>query len=145
MVVSAKTNQLETSNLKKGDVLFTPSSETPDDIGHSVVIFKDLPNTLYSYHLMRFRPSIKLDLMYSHFFCNTADVLRQISRFATGSTRFTISVGNFSAIKLSIPCFEEQQKIAAYLSSIDTKIEAVKSQITQTQIFKKGLLQQLFV
>jgi type I restriction enzyme S subunit len=145
MVVSAKTNQLETSDLKKGDVLFTPSSETPDDIGHSVVIFKDLPNTLYSYHLMRFRPSIKLDLMYSHFFCNTADVLRQISRFATGSTRFTISVGNFSAIKLSIPCFEEQQKIATYLSGIDTKIAAVTHQITQTQTFKKGLLQQLFV
>ena len=67
MVVSAKTNQLETSDLKKGDILFTPSSETSDDIGHSVVIFKDLPNTLYSYHLMRFRPSIKLDLIYSHF------------------------------------------------------------------------------
>ena len=81
MTVSANETQLNSSNLRKGDILFTPSSETPDDIGHSVVIFEDLRDTLYSYHLMRFRPTIKLDILYSHYFCNISDVLWQVSRF----------------------------------------------------------------
>ena len=145
MQVSATETQLVSNDLKKGDILFTPSSETPSDIGHSVVIFEDLENTLYSYHLMRFRPTIDIDLMYSHYFCNIPSVLRQISSFATGSTRFTISVDSFSKIQVSIPSLPEQKKIARFLTSLDELIESLGKEIEETTTFKKGLLQKMFV
>ena len=73
------------------------------------------------------------------------EVLNQLTKYATGSTRFTISVGNFSKVKIQLPCLEEQQKIATFLLAIDARIEVVNKQIEQSKVFKKGLLQQMFV
>jgi len=44
-----------------------------------------------------------------------------------------------------MPCVEEQNKIANFLSSIDTKIEQTQKQLEKTKEFKKALLQQMFV
>jgi len=143
--VTAKSSQILSCNLLKGDILFTPSSETPSDIGHSVVIFEDLKQSVYSYHLMRYRPKIKLDILYSHYFCNVPKVLKQISQLATGSTRFTISVKAFSSIIINLPTLSEQQKIAFFLSTIDEKLEKYQGQIKAMENWKKGLLQQMFV
>jgi type I restriction enzyme S subunit len=70
---------------------------------------------------------------------------KQIMVIAQGTKVLSLSTTRVGKLKLKLPVIEEQQKIASYVSSIDTKIAAVTHQITQTQTFKKGLLQQLFV
>ncbi len=57
----------------------------------------------------------------------------------------SLSKSTIEKLKFDFPCLEEQQKIADFLSSIDTKIESTSQQINQMQSFKKGLLQQMFV
>lgn len=67
--------------------------------------------------------------------------------------RYVSYVGNpklmnntMGTIKIKIPSsIEEQNKIANFLSSIDTKIEQAQKQLEQTKEFKKALLQQMFV
>jgi type I restriction enzyme S subunit len=66
-------------------------------------------------------------------------------KYVTGSTIPHIYFKDYSGELCGIPSLSEQQKIANFLSSIDAKIENTNQQITQTQSFKKGLLQQLFV
>ena len=51
----------------------------------------------------------------------------------------------FDQIYFLLPCPDEQQKIADALSAMDAKIQAVADQLTKLEIFKKGLLQQMFV
>lgn len=144
MTVSANKIQLNSSNLRKNDMLFTPSCETPDDIGRSIVIFEDLENTLYSYHLMRFGLKLKLNIIYSHYFCNTYYILKQISRVATGSTRFTISINDFSQVLVKLPpSTKEQQKIAQVLSLADDEITKLQTESALFKTQKKGLMQKL--
>ena len=62
----------------------------------------------------------------------------------TGSGQPQIT-GEIKNHKINIPCFEEQQKIADFLSAIDTKIEKISDELENLKEFKKGLLQQMFV
>ena len=56
-----------------------------------------------------------------------------------------INIGDFFDIAIKLPCLEEQQKIADFLSAIDTKIEKISDELKNLKEFKKGLLQQMFV
>ncbi len=65
-------------------------------------------------------------------------------RLEQGSTFTAISGSDIRSIEIAIPSLEEQIKIANFLSAIDEKISHTKSQIEKTEVWKKGLLQQMF-
>lgn len=66
-------------------------------------------------------------------------------KYVTGSTIPHIYFKDYSSEICGIPSLREQQKIAHFLSGIDSKIEQVNGELVKTQEFKKGLLQQMFV
>ncbi len=149
MEVTASDSEIKAAQVKAGDMLFTPSSETPDDIGHSAVVAENLPNTLFSYHLARLRFNEeyddKIDLNFRAYFCNSRDVLKQFEKMSVGATRYTISKGKFESVQVLIPkSKQEQQKIAGILGTVDEDIAKTQGVIEATEKLKRGLMQQLF-
>ena len=77
MTVSCPKGKIISCDLKKGDIVFTPSSETEEDIGLSAVIFENLKNTVFSYHVIKFRTITKINLHYKKYIGNNHFVLSQ--------------------------------------------------------------------
>ena len=63
----------------------------------------------------------------------------------TGGTQKFLSLSIIRNLEVEIPSLTEQTKIANFLTAIDEKINKVDAQIKQTELWKKGLLQQMFV
>jgi type I restriction enzyme S subunit len=120
-----------------------------DDIGGGNIIGKVVMipfNNKYvcGDHVYRLKV-VNGDVSYIYFAINSYEVNKSFRRKANGTAQIGINNRTVDEQKIPFPCFAEQQKIANFLSSIDTKIESTNQQINQMQSFKKGLLQQLFV
>ena len=71
--------------------------------------------------------------------------IMQTINYPKGDEHKRFWISEYSKIKIGYPSFEEQKKIANFLSSLDSKMDLVRTQIENTKAFKKGLLQQMFV
>ena len=69
----------------------------------------------------------------------------EVNTRCTGSNYPAINSDNFANIEMLIPCLEEQQKIADFLSAYDEAISYAKQELELWKQFKKGMLQQMFV
>ena len=144
--VTAKDREIEEANLLEGDVLFTPSSEKPVDIGHAGVIMESMPNCVYSYHLIRCRLFDKAayDLRFLSYLLNSDEVQKHFVSRASGSgIRYTLSLNDFKSVKIRFPEKSEQTAIANILSKVDDAIASVQSSIAAAERLKKSLMQNL--
>lgn len=134
MTVSANKLQVIAKKLKKGDALFTPSSETLEDIGVSAIVMENLENTLYSYHLIRLRFTKKIDLNFKKYMLNNDFVQYYFSHSATGTTRKILGLSTINNLPVLIPpTLKEQKEIADFLVFKSRKIDQIVLNI-QTQI-----------
>ena len=144
MKVTATKTQIEKNQVEKGDVLFTPSSETNDDIGHSAVVYEELSKTLYSYHLVRLRFNIEIDLEYKRYLFNNPSVLAYFAKRSKGVTRMTLGLDDFNNLTVLVPPLDEQKSIAQKLSDIDLSIISLMNQISTSEKLKQGLINEIF-
>jgi len=133
--------------LQIGDIVLADASEDYADIGKSIeVIDLDEAEVVAGLHTYILRPDTsKISKGFGAYLMQARPTRLEVMRIAQGTKVLGLPKAYLSFITLNIPHSEEQTKIANFLSSLDRKIEQVDTQITQTQTFKKGLLQQMFV
>jgi type I restriction enzyme, S subunit len=137
----------EENYCQEGDLVIADASEDYADIGKTIEVIKlNNEKVVAGLHTFLARPNkAKMHKGFSGYLVQAPYVRKQVMTIAQGTKVLSLSPGRLGKVKLQIPCLEEQQKIASYLTSLDTKIESVATQIAQSQTFKKGLLQQMFV
>ena len=122
------------NKIQKGDILFTGSSETPDEAGMSCVVTEELNE---DYYMNSFCFGIRLNnpeqycLNYLKHILRSSDVRKSISKSASGVTRFNISKARFGKIQIPIPSLEEQTRIVGILDTFTSAIDNLKEQIAQ--------------
>ena len=146
MQVSASDRQIKECDVQKNDVFFTPSSETAEDIGYVLVMQDTLPNTCYSYHLMRYRPNIGVFFDdFPNYGFMTEFVRSQMRLLAKGVQRFVIGKPEFESIKVQIPTYDEQKKIADYFRSLDSEVIGLTQRLEKLKQIKSACLNNMFV
>ena len=75
---------------------------------------------------------------------NKESYRRLMYKICVGSTQVHVRSSEFFNIKITLPCPEEQQKIADFLSVVDEKISLLKQRHNLMQQYKKGVMQQFF-
>lgn len=146
MEVSASDNQIKRHVVSKGDLIFTPSSETVDEIGISAVVKEELVNTSFSYHVLRFHfnSDIEVYFNYRKYLCNNHVAYNYFSSRARGTTRKTLNRNDFKDVLVFLPPLYEQEKIANYLDNKTAKIDAIinslEEQLDKLEQYKRELI-----
>ena len=131
--------------VKQGDVFFTTSSETPDEVGMSSVWKYDIPNIYLNSFTFGYRPNQEFDLDYLAYMLRSDSVRQKIKLLAQGISRFNISKTKMMEISIPIASDKEQTEIGKLFANVEALLSLHQRKLDHLKELKKGLLQQMFV
>jgi type I restriction enzyme S subunit len=135
-----ETNKLdiERFNCKKGDVFFTRTSETKNEIGYASVLLADMSNCVFSGFLIRGRPITNLLLPEYCAYCFASDEIRKkIISSSNMTTRVTTTGTILSKLQIPVPPIEEQARIVSILDKFDTLTNSISEGLPKEIALRK--------
>jgi type I restriction enzyme S subunit len=152
---------------------FVPQSEqfegvNSEDRGYDITLYKIIDRNTFAYNPARinvgsigYSGNLKNIIISSLYVCFKTEASindnflfqylktdffnKEVLRNVEGGVRNYLFYENFARIKFNLPCFEEQNKVTNFLSSVDSKIDVESQLLKRLEEQKKFLLQQMFV
>ena len=125
-----------------GDILFACSGETKEEIAKCAAIIDNV-EVYAGGDIIVLTPCMKVNPVFLGFILNTQAVIQQRMQRAQGDAVVHISSESLKTIKISLPKYSEQCKIAAVLLDIDTLIVNLENLIEKKKAIKRGVMQEL--
>ncbi len=142
--VSLTKDEIKRFEVRKNDVFFTRTSETPEEVGLSAVLLEDIPYCAFSGFVLRGRP--KNDILVPEYckYCFSSKAIREkIISNCTYTTRALTNGRVLSAIEIPVPPKEEQTAIASALSYMEQHIANLAELIEKKKAIRDGVLKDL--
>ena len=117
------------SKVQYGDVFFTTSSETPDEVGMSSVWLGNTDNIYLNSFCFGYRPEVNFDPYYMAYMLRSDVVRKNIIFLAQGISRYNISKNRVMDIEVPVPSLAEQKKIGSYFKNLDHLITLHQSKL----------------
>ena len=110
------------NKVKYGDVFFTVSSETPDEVGMSSVWLSDQEDVYLNSFCFGYRQDSTFDPHYLAYMLRSSSVRSDLTLLAQGISRFNISKNKVMELSAPVPSAAEQKRIGQYFASLDNLI-----------------------
>jgi len=139
--IHSKTN-VSKENVKLsqiGDVIIPASGETAIDIATASCVLKDGVAIGGDLNIIR----SNIDGVFNAYYLNNKNK-NSVARLSQGSSVIHLYPKHLEILKLNLPAKPEQQKIATFLTAVDTKIEQLSKKQELLGEYKKGAMQQIF-
>ena len=132
------------NTVQYGDVLFTTSSETPEEVGMSSVWLDNRVNVYLNSFCFGWRPSIKFDPNYLAFMLRSSAMRKKFTFLAQGISRYNISKNKVMEMSVPVPSADEQGCVGAFFTNLDRLITLHQRKYDKTVNIKKTMLEKMF-
>lgn len=131
--------------VKSGDVLFTTSSETPEEVGMSSVWLGNADNIYLNSFCFGYRPTIEFDKYYLAFMLRSTSIRKKFQLLAQGISRYNISKNKVMEMSAPVPSIREQKALGAFFKNLDQTIAFQQQKLEKLQNIKKAYLNEMFI
>ncbi len=134
------------NEVKKGDLLFNTSSETPEEVGMCAAVDDEFTNVYLNSFCFGFRLTDKnIDSIFMAYLMRSPAGRRIMYILAQGATRYNLSKNNFCKAELLFPVTKEEQTIiASFFQYLDSLIQSTTKKIESLKQVKAASLQSMF-
>ncbi|WLA06619.1 restriction endonuclease subunit S [Xanthomonas translucens] len=133
------------TRVKSGDIIFTISSETPNEVGMASVLLDDVDELYLNSFCFGYRLNEFTTLLpeYAAFALRAPHIRALMTQLAQGSTRYNISKANVMRMKLTLPSITEQKRITPILNEAHSTVKNFRDQLARLKQEKAILMSQL--